>query len=188
MPGSSSTPAARLRRADEVIRRGTGGVLAATLCSALCVGCSFYRMVSRTQTPAEEAQLVQPRCSAFHDASAEALLSPSAIDAIEPAYSYVQSGNDRRANLSGARIHVRPLPGMSPEGLTRDLECHQARVVLAGARPREDDPYVLPGRWVDIDVSSERDGFVVLARVASISDARVVLDRAKRFAAAGRLQ
>jgi hypothetical protein len=187
VPGSWSTRAAQLRRAREVTLRRTGGVLAATLCSALCAGCAFYRMVSRTQTPAEQAQLVEPRCSAFHDASADALLSPSAVDGVEPAYSYVQSGNDRRANLAGARIHVRPLPGVSPEGLMRDLECHEARVVLEGGRPREDDPYVLPGQWVDLEVSSERDGFVVLARVTSIADARVVLDRAKRFAAA-RLQ
>jgi hypothetical protein len=168
--------------------RRTGGVLAAIASSALCGGCAFYRMVSRTQTPAEQAELVQPRCSAFHDASAGSLLSPAAVDGVEPAYSYVQSGNDRRANLSGARIHVRPLQGMSPEGLTRDLECHEARMVLEGTPPRDDDPYVLPGQWVDIDVSSERDGFVVLARVTSISDAHLVLDRAKRFAAAGRLQ
>jgi hypothetical protein len=78
---------------------------------------------------------------------------------------------------------VKPLAGISAEGLTRSLECHEATVVLRGGAPSDDDPYVLPGQWVDLAVSSEGDGFVVLARVMSIADARVVLDRAKRFAA-----
>jgi hypothetical protein len=148
-----------------------------------CASCSFYRVLTGTQTLAEHAQAVEPRCVDFRDADAALLLSPAAIDIVEPAYSYVQSGNDRRPNLRGARILVKPLPGISTEGLTRSLECHEARAVLRGAARSEDDPYVLPGQWVDLAVSSEGDGFVVLARVMSISDARSVLDRAKRFAA-----
>src|SRR5271166_5204308 len=137
----------------------------APLAALLCASCSFYRLMTSTQSPAEHASDVQPRCASFHDASAAALLSPDAIDGVEPAYSYVQSGNDRRPNLRGARIHVKPLAGISAESLTRSLECHEAAAVLGGAAAPDDDPYVLPGQWVDLAVSSEGDGFVVLARV-----------------------
>jgi hypothetical protein len=160
------------RRADEMKLQGTCRLLAtAGLMWAACGGCSIYRMLSGTQTQAEYAQRVEPRCAAFRDTEAANLLSPSAVEGVEPAYSYVQSGSDRRANLSGARIHVRPLPGTSPEGLTRDLECHQAHAVLVGAQPRDDDPYILPGQWVDLEVSSERDGFAA-ARPPPMTSAR----------------
>jgi hypothetical protein len=152
--------------------------------TALCTsGCGFYRSLAGTQSPAEHAKNVKPRCTAFQDTDAATLLSPAAIDGVEPAYSYVQSGNDRRPNLRGARILVKPMPGFSAEALTRSLECHEADYVLRGSPADDADPYVLPGQWVDIDVSSEGDGFVVLTRVLSIENARIVLDRAKRFAA-----
>ena len=111
------------------------------------------------------------------------MLSPGAVESVEPAYSYVKSGpNDHEARLRGARIHVRPLPGMTKESMTRALECHEARVTLGREPPIDDDPYVLADTWVDIDVDSEGDGFAVNARVDEIETARRVLDRAKRFA------
>jgi hypothetical protein len=146
-------------------------------------GCSIFSILPDNRTPTDKAREFEPRCRDFTDGSAARLFSPGSVDSVEPAYSFVQTGNDRRANLRGARIHVKPLPGLSPEAMTRTLECHQVGVVLRGDPSATDDPYSLPGRWLDFDVSSEADGFVVLARVTSIDDARVVLDRAKHFAA-----
>jgi hypothetical protein len=137
-----------------------------------------------TRTPVDRAHDVEPHCRNFIDGANAQLYSPEAVDRVDPAYSYVATGNDRRANLRGAAIHVRPLPGLSPESMTRSLECHQASITLGGIPPGADDPYVLPGRWLDLDVSSEGDGFVAYARINSIADAREVLDRARRFAAA----
>lgn len=135
------------------------------------------------RTPVDHAHEVEPRCRNFTDGVTAQLYSPDVVDRVEPAYSYVATGNDRRANLRGAAIHVRPLPGLSPESITRSLECHQASVTLGGSQASPDDPYVLPGKWLELDVSSEGDGFVALARIDSIADARLVLDRAHRFAA-----
>jgi hypothetical protein len=151
------------------------------LAAFCCAGCSFYRSLVGTQTPAEHAHAIDLRCKSFQDAAARTLLGPEAIEAVEPAYSYVLSGNDHRSNLRGARLLVRPLPGLSAEALTRSLECHEASAVLRGVALADDDPYVLPGDWVNFDVSSEGDGFVVLARVLDIEEARLVLARAKRF-------
>jgi hypothetical protein len=149
----------------------------------LGLGGCFLSPVPDTRSPVDHAHEVEPRCKAFSDAATAQLFSPDAVDRVEPAYSYVATGSDRRANLRGAAIHVRPLPGMSPESMTRSLECHQASITLGGAQASADDPYVLPGRWLDLDVSSEGDGFVAYARIDSIADARLVLDRARRFAA-----
>jgi hypothetical protein len=113
------------------------------------------------------------------------MVSPAVIDRVEPASSYVSSGPvDRQAVLRGARIHLRPLPAMSRETVQRDLECHQVRVTLGMLQAPADDPYILPGRWVDIDVDSEGDGFVALVRIDKLEDAKEVLDRARRFARA----
>jgi hypothetical protein len=137
-----------------------------------------------TRTPADRAHEVESRCKNFSDGATAQLYTPEAVDRVDPAYSYVATGNDRRANLRGAAIHVRPLPGLSSESMTRSLECHQASVALGSAQASTDDPYVLPGRWLDLDVSSEGDGFVAYARIDSIADAHEVLDRARRFASA----
>jgi hypothetical protein len=100
--------------------------------------------------------------------------------------SYVQSGNDRRANLTGARLYLLPMTGQSPERITRSLECHQARATLGQIEAQSDDPYVLPGRWLDLDAFSEGDGFSVRVRVDSVAEAKLVLDRAQRHAASAR--
>jgi hypothetical protein len=74
------------------------------------------------------------------------------------------------------------MPAASRESIARTLECHQASVTLGEAQASADDPYVLPGRWLDIDVESEGDGFAAVVAVDRLEDAREVLDRARRFA------
>ena len=152
--------------------------------SAICAslaGCSFF--VPSTETAAGRARKIEPKCGAFTESSVAALLSPTAIESVEPAYSYVYGGsNGREAHLRGARIHVRPLPGLSRELVARSLECHEARATLGLATTRTDDPYVLADRWLTIDVDSEGDGFVILVRADDREDARRVLERAGRFA------
>lgn len=157
----------------------------ACLACALTFGCRIPGLVPDMRTPADRAREVEPRCAGFTEESVAALLSPSSLDSVQPAYSYVQSGpDDHEARLRGARLEIKPLPGFSREALTRSLECHEARVTLGQAAARADDPYVLPGAWVDIDVDSKGDGFVVLVRTDQFDDARRVLERARRFAGA----
>ena len=56
----------------------------------------------------------------------EPLLARASVDAVRPAYVTVPSGPaEREARLRGARIQIRPRPGMSVETLTRAIECHQ---------------------------------------------------------------
>ena len=111
-------------------------------------------------------------------------MSPTAIDSVEPGYFHVRLGpGDRQARLSGARVHLRPIASMSRESIARSLECHESRVVLGTTQPPVDDPYAVAGRWLDIDVDSDKDGFVVHVGSDDLPTARDVLERAKRFAA-----
>jgi len=110
------------------------------------------------------------------------LLSPDFVDAVRPEYATVPSGPaEREARLRGARIRLRPIPGMSSESLTRSVECHQARVALGEVPAGVNDPYVLPGRWVDLDAASAHDSFVIVVSGDDFEDAREILDRARRF-------
>jgi hypothetical protein len=154
-------------------------------CFVSCSGVPF--LVPDARTAADRARELEPKCKDFGEASVAPMLTPSAIDTVEPAYSYVKSGPvDREARLRGARIRIKPLPGFSKETIARSVECHQARVTLGEAPPRTDDPYVLPGMWLDVDVESEGDGFAILVRSDVPDVARRALERARRYASASR--
>jgi hypothetical protein len=132
----------------------------------------------------DRAREVEPRCEGFGEEQAAAMLSPQAVDAVEASYSHTPAGPvDRQAQLRGARLHIRPMPGLTGEALLRSLECHQAAVTVGKTAAAAEDPYVLAGSWLDLDVDSERGGFVVLVRSDSFEEAKAVLDRARRFAA-----
>jgi hypothetical protein len=146
--------------------------------------CAYNPLLPDVRTAADRAREVAPRCRGFSEEAAAPLLSPSAVESVEPSYSYVQSGpGDREARLRGARIHVRPLPGLSRESIQRGLECHESRVVLGQPPASASDPYQLAGHWLDIDVNSEGDGFVVKVEPTEtdVDLARDVLARARQF-------
>jgi hypothetical protein len=155
-------------------------------CALALTGCfvaSFFVPVPKS--PADQAHELDKKCRGFSDPGSLSLLIPdSAIDSVGPAYSHVV--DPPADHLRGAQIHVRPLPGLSKESLTRALECHEASVVLGKTRPIENDPYMMPERWIDIDVDSDGDSFVVWTRVDAFSDAQKVLERAKSYVAAVR--
>jgi hypothetical protein len=141
-------------------------------------------LVPDARTPADRARETEPKCGGFADTSAAQIASGDAIDAVEPGYSYVKSGPENRAaRLRGARIRLRPLPNATKESIARALACHQAGVTLGRLPAVADDPYFAKDRWLDIDVSSEGDGFAVLVQTDDLETARGVLERAKRFAA-----
>ena len=166
------------RNIKKVSRLGGCGWL---LCSQV-VSCHVPGLIPDMRTAADHARAIEPRCRGFGEQDVAPLLSASALDSVEPAYSYVKSGpNDREARLRGASIHVKPLPGLSREALARGLECHEARVALGRIPAPAEDPYVLDGHWLDIDVDSEADGFVVRVRTDESDAARRVLERARSF-------
>jgi hypothetical protein len=156
--------------------------------AAVLVGCSGVPFLAPdTRTPADYARKIEPKCKDFSEQSVARVLSPDVVDSVDPAYSYVNSGPiDREARLRGARIRVKPLPGLSRETIARSVECHEARVALGQVAALPDDPYVLPDQWLDIDVESEGDGFAILVRADEIDAARRALERARRYVSASR--
>jgi hypothetical protein len=139
-----------------------------------------------TRTPADHAREMATKCQAESERHAADALSATLVEAVEPAYSTVPSGNDRAIRLRGARLHLRPALNVSAEALQRTLECHQARVALGDSVEVADDPYALRGAWLDIDVSSGGDGLVVAVLADEFDDARRELSRARDFAKASR--
>lgn len=84
--------------------------------------------------------------------------------------------------MRGATLRVSALPGVTPEWLDRELECHGARVILGLAKPVDpDDPFVLPGSALDIDVRPAKDGFLIGIAGFSADDAGKIFHRAQAF-------
>jgi hypothetical protein len=148
-----------------------------------CGGCAAF--VPDPRTAKDRARDAEPRCRGVAPSSANELLAPENIDSVEPAYAYVSGGpNGREARMRGARIHVRPLAGLSRESLARALLCHEVRVLLGTELPREVEPYTLEGTWLSIDVESDGDAFVVAVQTDDLPSAQRVLARARAFAGA----
>jgi hypothetical protein len=146
--------------------------------------CGWFPLLPDTRTPADRARAMTAKCAGESEQRAAVALSATLVEAVEPAYATVDSGNDRVIRLRGARLHLRPSLNVSSEALERTLECHQARVALGDSPAMVNDPYVLPGAWLDIDVDSTGDGLVAAVEVSRFDDARLILDRARRFASA----
>ena len=111
------------------------------------------------------------------------VFTPESVESVAPLYYYVPSGNFRDAHLHGAELHLRPLPGMTPELLARALMCRSARLVLGRVEERPNEPYWLSDGWVKIDVRSEDASFVVTLAGEDLPEAKEILRRAQAFAA-----
>ncbi|HXX67440.1 MAG TPA: hypothetical protein VEK07_09680 [Polyangiaceae bacterium] len=114
-------------------------------------------------------------------------LSPSVIESVQAAYIHVNQGAGGDLRLRGANLHMQPTLNMPVGVLQRTLACHEAAVTLGGAPELPDDPYVLHGSWLEIDVSSTNLGLMAAVLTDSPDDARRVVERAHRFAPSARL-
>jgi hypothetical protein len=111
------------------------------------------------------------------------LYGPGLVQKVEPYYHFVMGGpNGGEARLAGARLELRPLPGVTEELLERGLECRSAQVMLGQAEPATNEPYAFTDGWVRIDVKPGRGAFVVTLTAEDSTRAREVLARAHAFA------
>jgi hypothetical protein len=103
---------------------------------------------------------------------------------VEPLYSHFTTADNDEARINGAKILIRPAPGMSAELLTRILQCHSARVLLGQVNAADvpaNDPYWLPDAWVHIDVKSQDGNYLVTVSADSMRESREVFGRANRY-------
>jgi hypothetical protein len=173
-----------LRRAGTARELRWGAALAVALPAAMTACGEPSPQGSRT--PADQAAFMEKtRCSGDDEATLAPVLSGSAIMGVQPLYSNVGSAkNGPEPQLRGASVKVAALPGMTPELLDRELECHCAKVTLGLVAAAADDPFSLPGASIDIDVRPAKDAFEVAVAAYSTDDAHKILDRANAFAKA----
>jgi hypothetical protein len=134
-----------------------------------------------TRTPADRAQALMHKC--VNESGENPGVNPAAIEEVRPLITTVASNNDSAIHLRGAELQLRPIASLSPEGLQRTLECHQALVTLGRAAPFPDDPYVLDGAWLGLKVRSDGDAFIVTIQTDVLDEARTVLERARAYGA-----
>jgi len=100
---------------------------------------------------------------------------------------HVNQGAGGDLRLGGVNLHMRPTVNMPVGVLQRALACHEAAVTLGNAPELPQDPYVLPGTWLEIDVSATNQGLMAAVLTDSPEKARRVIERAHMFAPSARL-
>jgi|CZKU01.1.fsa_nt_gi hypothetical protein len=158
------------------------------LCMVIAGAASCFPLGCATSAPpsVKAAQVEQRQCDAGVNAREDArILETTKVIASEPIYSNVPTGYDgieRRAN--GAKLLIRPPEGMSAERMTRILQCHSARELLGRTDLAElaNDPYWLPGAWLDIRVTPDDGNFAVTLEAATITESIQVYARAAAYA------
>jgi hypothetical protein len=158
-------------------------ILTALPLPLLLSACAFFSPIPDARGPADRAHELDVQCRDLSEATAAPRLAREAIDSVEPLMSRVQSGTNSETRLLGAKLHVKPSSGLTRELLTRELQCHEARVLLGKAAPLTDDPYSAAPAWIDIHVDSEDNGFVVRVESFDFETANAELARAKRYVA-----
>jgi hypothetical protein len=131
----------------------------------------------------DAAKLERDRCDA---ASVDPrLYGADLVAKVEPYYRYVMGGpSGGDSHLAGARLELRPLPGVTEELLERGLMCRSAQIMLGHAQAGANEPYAFTDSWVKIDVGPGRGAFVVTLAAEDPARARELLDRARAFAVA----
>jgi hypothetical protein len=113
------------------------------------------------------------------------LMQGTTVIKSQPLYSLVSAKDVQpSARVNGATLVVRPPAGVSPAEMTRTLQCHAAQAVLGQVdRPLRDDPFVLSGSWLDIEVTPQDGGFYAVAITArDIDQGLKVFQNANTFA------
>jgi hypothetical protein len=152
-----------------------------------CGACSGFPLLPDKRTTADRAHELDDRCEEDAGPSPGDALSPSNIESIQADYMHVNQGAGGDLRLHGADLHMRPTVNMPVGVLQRALECHEAAVTLGRAPELPEDPYVLPGSWLQIDVSVTNEGLMAAVLAESPDDARRILERAHKFAPSARV-
>jgi hypothetical protein len=143
---------------------------------------------ANTLPPATQAAEVERiQCDSGQASDLQVMQSASVIKA-EPLYSHVltHGSNDAEERVDGAKLVIRPPEGVSPERMTRILQCHGARALL-GKVDRASlpgDPFWLPDTWVSVEVKSENGNYAVTLEANDAPSNIKLAARAMAFAEA----
>jgi hypothetical protein len=145
-----------------------GSLLAMAGC--LATGCAS----SPPRPAAKAASVERMQCEAGDAALGQDLLGSAKVLDVQPLYAYVPtlSNNNTDERIHGAKLLVRPPPGVSAEQMTRALQCRTASIWLGQVPPAEaaNDPYWLPDAWTRIRVTPEDGNFSITVEADSTRD------------------
>jgi len=139
-------------------RYRVGGALATLPMLAAVAGCATS---SPAKTAADSAHVNQ--CADVEgDSNLNAVLSGEAVARVKPLYANLSDPRgSQEAQLRGATVIVRALPGMTAEWLDRQLKCHSATETLGQSETAPNDPFFLPDAAVTIAVRPMGSAFAV---------------------------
>jgi hypothetical protein len=169
------------------MRRFLAWSWAASIALSGCGSCSWFPLLPDNRTTVDRAHELDDICAEDAGPLPADALSPSVIESVQAAYMHVNQGAGGDLRLRGVNLHMRPTVNMPVGVLQRALECHEAAVTLGNAAELPEDPYVLPGFWLEIDVSATNQGLMAAVLTDSPDDARRVVERAHKFAPSARL-
>ena len=152
-----------------------------------CGSCSGFPLLPDKRTTVDRAHELDDVCKEDAGPLAADALSPSVIESLQVAYMHVNTGAGGDLRVRGVNLHMRPTVNMPVGVLQRALECHEAAVTLGNAPELPEDPYVLSGFWLEIDVSATNEGLMASVLTDSPDDAWRVVERAHKFAPSARL-
>jgi hypothetical protein len=135
------------------------------------------------------ARVERMQCTDAQATGELSILQNTAVLSAEPTYFYpTTAGASGGGTVTGAKLLVRPPPGVSSLDMTRALQCHSAKMLLGQVDPAtfRDDPYSLPGAWVDIDVKPEGGNLAVRVTADRVPENLALVHRAMAFADAHR--
>jgi hypothetical protein len=159
-----------------------------------CGSCSWFPLLPDKRTVVDRAHELDDICEEDGGRAEDAgpvvfdAISPSVIESVQAAYIHMNAGAGGDLRLRGVNLHLRPTVNTPVGVLQRALECHEAAVILGDAPELlPDDPFVLPGFWLEIDVSSTNEGLMAAVLTDNPDDARRIVERAHKFAPSARL-
>jgi hypothetical protein len=164
-------------------------VWSSVVASALsgCGSCSWFPLLPDDRSIVDHAHELDEICEEDAGPPVADAFSPSIVESVQAAYVHMNAGAGGDLRLRGVNLHLRPTVNMPVGVLQRSLECHEAAVVLGNAMEVPQDPYVLPGAWLDITVSATSEGLMAAVLTDRPDDARRVVERAHNFAPSARL-
>jgi hypothetical protein len=149
------------------------------------MSCFPFGCASNPAPTVKAAQVEQLQCDASTSSQDDArILETTKVIEAEPIYSSIQTMDQVEHRVNGAKLVVRPPEGVSAERMTRILQCHSARQLLGRSdRPElANDPFWLPGGWVDIRVTPEDGNYAVMLEADTITKSLQVYARAAAYA------
>ena len=152
--------------------------LAALLAGSMTAACAGQVTPAATAAKVEHTQ-----CPGVeHDDVA--VLNGTTVLRAQPIYTRQPSKSGEEERVSGVKLVIRPPEGVSPERLTRTLQCHSARALLGQVDRSQmpDDPYWLPDEWLDIAVVPENGNYAVSLQADSVAKNLQVFNRVSAYA------